>query len=181
VSAVTGPAANGQITTDIRLGLTAPLQALADADLKPGTIFGATVAYQVQPFLHVYVGWDWAHFAASKPEARAAHHYEETGYTFGARFEHPFRATTNWGYRLEAGGTVKHIETENADGDIIANSGHGPGYEIAAGFIVPVSHSWRIVPALRLRSLSRDITNGLVTKPGNLRYTAFEVGTSFRF
>ncbi len=79
---------------DARVGAALPTQALAGIDLEPGPILGATIAYKLQPHLHVYAGWDWAHFAADKRVAGADRDYEETGYTLGLRFEHPFRETT---------------------------------------------------------------------------------------
>lgn len=98
--------------------------------------------------------------------------FEETGYTLGLRFEHPMRPTSRFLYRLEAGATYKHIEVEDADGDIIEDTGHGLGYELGAGLLVPLGETWKFAPTLRYRALARDFTIGGTTTSGDLRYVA---------
>jgi hypothetical protein len=143
--------------------------------------FGATLAYRIQPHVHVYGGWDWMHFRADQSFAGTDMDFEETGYTLGLRFEHPFRAGAAFAYRIEGGGTYKHNELENTAGDLVANTGHGFGYEIGAGLMVPLRTAWSVAPALRYRSLTRDYTAAGSTREGNLRYIAFELGLTRQF
>ncbi len=170
-----------RFTADLRGGLALPMQKLSGAELDAGPLLGATLAVRVQPYLHVYGGWDWAHFGADQSFAGAGVDVEETGYTLGLRFERPFGASSRADFRVEAGGTYKHIEIEDDDGDPIANSGHGVGYEAGASVLWAFMDSWRLVPAVRFRSLSRDFTIAGVKSSGDLRYVGLELGVSRRF
>ncbi len=170
-----------QVTLDLRGAIAMPTADLADADLSTGAGFGATIAVQLQQHLHLYGGWDWMRFAADESFAGPEPDFEETGYTFGLRFEHPLGASSRTMYRLEAGGTYKHFEFEDEDGDITVDTGHGLGYEAGVGLLVPLSGSWRLAPTVRYRALSRDFTVGSVTTTGDLKYVALEIGFSKRF
>jgi hypothetical protein len=170
-----------RFSVDLRAAAATPTSKLAGTDLNNGFGFGATVAYRVQPHVHLYAGWDWMHFRANQSFAGSDMDFEETGYTFGLRFEHPFRAGASVAYRLEGGGTYKHNELENTAGDLVANSGHGFGYEAGAGLLVPISGQWSFVPTLRYRSLTRDYAVGGSTTEGELRYLALEAGISRSF
>ena len=131
--------------------------------------------------VHLYGGWDYIAFAPDQSFAGVDHDFEETGYTYGLRFEHPFGAATGMLYRLEAGGTYKHVEIEDADGDIVADSEHSVGFEFGAGAVFNANSNWRFVPMLRYRSLSPDFTIGSVTTEGTLQYVGLELGLSRRF
>jgi hypothetical protein len=168
-------------TVDLRGGIAMPTQKLTGADLKPGPSLGGTLAVRLQPHLHLYGGWDWVHFSVDQALAGIVEDFEETGYTLGLRFEHPIFAVSRVAYRLEGSGTYKHIESENAAGDVVSNSGHGLGYEAGAGVLVPLSGAWRLVPGVRFRSLSRDIKLGNASVAGDLRYIALEIGVSRTF
>jgi hypothetical protein len=170
-----------RLTVDLRGAVAAPTSELGGTDLGIGAGFGGTVAWQLQPHLHLYGGWDWMRFAADNSFAGAEPDFEETGYTFGLRFEHPLRPTSRTLYRLEAGGTYKHIEVEDENGDIIADTDHGLGYELGAGLLMPLGETWKLAPTLRYRALSRDFTVGATTTSGDLRYVALEIGFSRRF
>jgi hypothetical protein len=126
--------------------------------------------------LHLYAGWDWLHFAADQSFAGSDQDFEETGYTMGLRFQHPFRDGGRLSYRVETGGTFKHVEIENGDGNIIADSGHELGFELGAGVVMPVGASWTITPLARFRSLSPEFTIAGTTTTGTLRYAALELG-----
>jgi hypothetical protein len=169
-------------TIDLRGAAAAPTGKLGTSELGVGAGLGATLAWRMQPHLHLYGGWDWLRFSAddafagvSKPD------FEETGYTLGLRFEHPVRAESRLLYRVEAGGTYKHIELEDSAGDIVANTGHGLGYEVGAGLLLPMGASWHFAPMLRYRALSRDFRIGSVATPANLRYAGLELGIARRF
>ncbi|HYC52735.1 MAG TPA: outer membrane beta-barrel protein [Gemmatimonadaceae bacterium] len=166
---------------DLRGAVASPTMKLAGAELQTGFGFGMTIAYRVQPHLHLYGGWDWMHFAADQSFAGADMDFEETGYTFGLRFQHPFQAGSAHAYRLEAGGTYKHNELENSAGDLVVNSGHGLGYEAGAGVLFALQGSWNLSPTLRYRSLTRDYDVAGARTSGTLRYLALEVGFSRGF
>lgn len=107
---------------------------------------------------------------------------EETGYSFGLRFEHPFTGEdsgTAWWTR--AGGTVAHLEFEDDDGEVVAETGHGLGWEVAGGIAHGFRTGWTVNSGVRYRSLSRDVVIGTATTTVDLRYVAFEVGIARRF
>lgn len=170
-----------RVTIDLRAATGFPSADLADAALDPGYGFGTSIAWRAQEHMHLYGGWDWLHFTAEQSFAGSDLDFDETGYTFGLRFEHPWRGASRLLYRLEAGGTYKHIEVEDADGDPVVDSKHGLGYELGAGLLVPIGRGWRMAPTLRWRALRRDFEIGNVTTSGDLRYVGLEVGLSRRF
>jgi hypothetical protein len=169
-----------QFTLDLRGAVAMPAGDFGDAELNTGFGFGGTVAVRLQPHLHLYGGWDWMRFTADEALAGAEPEVEETGYTFGLRFEHPMGSSRTM-YRLEAGGTYKHFEFEDANGDVAIDSGHGLGFEAGAGLVVPLGGSWRLAPTVRYRALSRDFAVESGTISNDLRYVALEVGLSRRF
>ncbi|MHB1327230.1 MAG: outer membrane beta-barrel protein, partial [Gemmatimonadales bacterium] len=106
---------------------------------------------------------------------------EETGYVLGLRFEHPLAGAGSPALVLRGGATFVHIEMENTDGDLVADSGHGLGWEAGAGLSLPLGRRWRVVPLVRYRSLTRDIDVGSVTTPASLRYVGLDVGFHWSF
>ncbi|HER42841.1 MAG TPA: porin family protein, partial [Candidatus Eisenbacteria bacterium] len=121
---------------------------LGEADLGTGLGFEGTVSYRFLPHLAVYGGWDWFHFSTDGSPWGGEMDVEETGYVFGLRFVHP---VGDWplSYMLRAGGTFDHIEIENDEGEIVADSDHGLGWEIGAGLVYALNDRWGIVPGIR--------------------------------
>ncbi|HEX7121196.1 MAG TPA: outer membrane beta-barrel protein [Gemmatimonadaceae bacterium] len=165
-----------RVTVDLRGVVTMSTEDLPNTDLGTGYGFGGTLALRVMPHLHLYGGWDWLHFAPDQSFRGPNMDFEETGYTFGLRFEHPFVPTSALAYRIEAGGIYKHVEIED-DGDVIEDTGHDLGFELGLGAVVPLGTIWRLTPALRYRSVALDFA----AAAGDMRYTALEVGISRRF
>lgn len=175
-------AAQRSIMIEVRPNFAIPIGKLAGTRLDVGTAFGATASIRLQQHLHLYGGWDWAHFGADNSFAGSKLEFEETGYDLGLRYEHPCRMHTDLAVRVEAGGTWKHVEIENAAGQIVADSKHSLGYEAAFGLAWSLSEEWKLVPMARYRSLSPEFTIGSTTTSGNLRYAAveFTLSRSFR-
>ena len=170
-----------RVTTDLRLVAAMPATELADADLGTGVGIGATIAFRVQPHLHVYGGWDWIRFSSDDSFAGAKTDFEETGYTFGLRFEHPLRVDSRLSYRLEAGGVYKHTEIEDEEGELVVNSGHGLGYEAGAGLLFPISNGVNLATTLRWRARANEFKVGSIVTSGDLNYVGLEIGLSKRF
>ena len=154
-------------------------QKLGDADLGTGVGLELIGRYRFMPHLAVYAGWDWHHFPSDDPLAGGDTDVEDTGYTFGMRFEHPFVAKAS--YWLRVGGTAKHIELENEEGDIISDTGHGLGWDAGAGVTIPISDRLMLTPGVRYRALSRDLEVGSVTSPVDLKYVNVGLGLAYRF
>jgi hypothetical protein len=163
-------------------GAAVPTGDLGDLDLNAGLAFGGTVSVKVMPHLGIYGGWDWVHFSADETGPGGEVDVEETGYVLGLRFEHPFRGEEGLPkFRLQAGGTYKHIELEDEEGELIADSGHGLGWELGAGLVLPLGERWTATPGFRFRSLSRDLDFGAGGQSVDLRYVTFDVGFAWRF
>jgi hypothetical protein len=89
--------------------------------------------------------------------------------------------TVGAAYRVRFGGTYNHIEVENSDGQLVTDSGHGLGWEIGTGVIVPFGDSWRLTPGVRYRSLGRTLHLGAVGMDVDLTYMAVEIGFAHHF
>jgi len=166
---------------EIRAGAAFATQDPSAASLGTGFGFEGTVAYRVQPHLSMYAGWDWHQFPADASLAGANSDFDETGYAFGLLFEHPLGQSDAMAIQLRGGGTYNHLEVENDAGDLVADSGHGLGYEAGAGTAFRLSNAWRITPGVRYRAVSRDLELGGVSTPADLRYVAVELGFAGRF
>lgn len=165
----------------VRAGAAIPTQDLADASLQTGLGFDARIDYRLMPHLGVYGGWDWHHFNAKQSFAGADIDFEETGYAFGLRFQHPLGGEEGpVAFRIHGGGTYNHVEAEDVDGDLVVDTGHGLGFEVGAGLAVRAG-GWDLVPGIRFRSLKRDFEVGAATTPGTLAYLALELGFVRRF
>lgn len=179
---MTTQSANAQnnLSLEVRTGAAFPIEELGDADLNTGFGFEATLAYRFMPHLSAYAGWGWHKFNAEDSFAGSDVDFEETGYTFGLQFIHPL-GTSILDYFIRAGGIYNHLEVENDDGDITADSGHGLGWQMEAGLVFPLGDKWSLMPGVRYRSLSRDIEIGNVTTSTDLRYIELGVGASVTF
>lgn len=167
---------------ELRTGAAFATQDLGDADLGEGIGVEGTVAYRFMPHVSAYGGWDWLNFSTDASFAGADAELEETGYAFGLQFDHPFRGeTTGAAYRLRAGATWNHIEIEDPDGDVVADSGHGLGWEVGTGVVVPFGDTWRFTPGVRYRSLGRTLDVGGVPNDVDLTYVSLELGFARRF
>jgi len=165
---------------EFRPGADFATKKLGDANLKTGFGFEGTVKYYFVPSISVYAGWSWNKFAANQSFAGTKNDFEETGYTFGLQLTKPLE-NENLSYLLEAGGIFNHIEIENSNGDIIADPKHGLGWQAGAGLVVRVGESFRLVPTIRYRSLSRDIKIGDGSTPVDLNYISAGVGIAWQF
>ena len=178
---VSDAAAQHKFSFDFRGTVDAPASRLADADLSTGVGFGATLGFRIQRHVTMYGGWDWLHFSANQSFAGANRDFEETGYTLGLRFQHPFEDGGRLDWRAEAGATYKHVEIENSGGDLISNSGHEVGVEGGLGLAIPSSGGWSLTPMLRYRALAPDFTIGATRTSAHLRYFGVEIGVARSF
>jgi len=171
--------AQGRWSLEASAGAAFATQKLGEADLGTGVGLDLIGRYRFMPHLSAYAGWDWHHFPSDDPVAGGDADFEDTGYTFGMRFEHPFAGKTSYWLRL--GGTAKHIEVENGEGDIISDTGHGLGWEAGAGMTIPIGTRTMLTPGVRYRALSRDLEVGSASTPVDLKYVNVGLGLAYRF
>lgn len=151
------------------------------AEVDRGVGADLTLGYRVMPHVSLYGGWGWRHFPTSITFAGNDVEVEETGYAFGARFEHPLGDVGSPELVIRLGGTYNHLELEDTDGDILSDTEHGLGFEAGAGLAFRLGDNWRITPGARFRSTDREFSEGSTVIPATLRYMAVEVGFSRRF
>ena len=167
---------------DLTPGVAIPTDRIGGAE--PGTGIGleGTLSVRVMPHLAIYGGWGWRNFAPCESVCGVdGVDVEETGYVFGARFEHPLGDGRAPLLMVKTGVAWAHIELENGQGRIVRDSGHGLGWDIGAGLIFDAGPDWRFTPAVRYRQLDRDIETMGQGMPARLRYVAFELSIGRRF
>lgn len=148
--------------------------------ISPGVGFEGIFHYRFMPHTGVYGGWGWNCFGTDNSFAGADVCFEETGYVLGVQFKHPV-GTLPLSYYLRAGGLYNHIEIENADGDIIGDTGHGLGFQLAAGIDYSLGKNWSITPGIKFNYLNRDIEMERVTTRLNHNYLSLRIGLLKRF
>jgi hypothetical protein len=173
-------AAQGRVSLELRGGAAFPTENLADAELDTGLGFEATIAYHFVERLAVYGGWGWRHFSSDASFAGTDLDFEETGYVAGLRFRQPFGSARRVALQLHGGALYDHIEVEDADGDLVTDTGHGLGWEAGAALVFGFGNGWELTPGVKYRSLARDFEIANVTTEGNLRYVAAEIGIAKR-
>jgi hypothetical protein len=171
-------AAQDKWNATIRTGVNFPTKKLGGVDLKTGFGFDGTIGYRVMPHVFVNAGWGWNRFASNN---EGNNDYEETGYILGLQFVHPI-STSRLSFVGGINALYNHIEVENNNGDIIADTGHGWGWQADAGIGIHLSNKTKLIPSFRYRALSRDLKIGTAPAiPVDLNYFSGGLGLSFTF
>lgn len=181
IATTTSAEAQDRFAFEVRGGAAFPTEDVGTDELGTGLALDATLRYRFMPHLAAYVGWDWVRFSPDASPFGASLDFEETGYVYGLRFEHPIAGSSFASLWLRGGGTYDHIEVEDEDGDVIADSGHGAGWEAAGGLALALGERWSVTPGVRYRSLSRPVDTGAVGLDVDLRYVAAEIGFAVIF
>lgn len=147
---------------------------LGGIDLNTGVGFETVFHYRFMNHLGAYAGWGWNKFSTDDTFAGSTVDFEETGYVVGLQFKHPI-GTSPISYYTRLGGLYNHIEIEEGD-DIIEDTGHGLGFQIAAGIDIPLGANWNINPGVKFNAISGDIDNNGNTTNLNLNYVMIRVG-----
>lgn len=166
---------NGRFGVELNVGGSFATDKLADAKLNPG--FGAEflLHYRIVEHTGVYAGWGWNKFNAENSFAGQDMDFEETGYVFGVQFKHPL-GQTPLNYYLRLGGLYNHIEIENTEGEIVADSKHGLGFQLAGGIHIKLNESWSITPGVKFHYLPRETDYPVNTTDLNLNYVSLRIG-----
>jgi opacity protein-like surface antigen len=161
-------------------GLSIATQKIDGVRLEPGFGFEGTFHYRFMPHLGVYAGWGWNRFGADESFAGTDVCFEETGYVLGLNFTHPI-GHSKLAYYVRSGVLYNHIESENEDGDIINDTGHGFGFQVAGGVDINLGKNWSLTPGLKFNSLSRDTEYERISKQLDYQYISVRIGIAKKF
>lgn len=125
-----------------------------DAKLKVGFGFEGMLHYRILSHFGVYAGWGWNKFSSANSFVGSNADFEETGYMFGLQFKHPI-GSSPISFYLRGGGLYNHIEIESKNGDLVKDTKHGLGWQVAGGVNVPLKGKWSLNAGVRFNSLTR--------------------------
>jgi hypothetical protein len=172
--------AQDKFSLSIKAGIGVPTHELGGTELKPGFGYEGTMGYQITNFVSAYAGWSQQFFAAKGSFQGLNLDFEETGYTVGIQFTYPAQPDEVH-YSLAAGILYNHIEAENADGDVVADSGHELGAQFEGTIAIPISNTLYLIPFARYRTLDTDITIDDHTTATVLTYIGLGTGVKWTF
>lgn len=171
--------AQSTFSMELNGGAALPTQDLGTTKLAPGFGLGFTANVRVMPHLHLYAGWDYHRFVTDEPLVGSDYDLNDTGYAFGAKFQHPFAdRLEGW---VRAGGLFNHIELEDSEGEIVSDTGHELGWEAGAGLSVVVTPRLAIMPGTRFRTYASTLTVGQNNIDVDLSYITAELRFAFKF
>ena len=161
-------------------GVSMATSKLSETTLNTGLGFEGIFHYRFLAHTGVYAGWGWNQFTANESFGENDVCFEETGYVFGLQYKRPL-GDSPLQYYLRAGGLYNHIETENSEGEIIDDTGHGLGWQLAGGIDIPLGKSWNFTPGIKFNSLSRDSDFEGFTRELDYGYFSLRLGILKRF
>jgi len=164
---------------EINGGLSVPTKEFIEG-IRMGIGFEGTFQYRFMPHLSVYGGWGWNWLSTESANSENNLDYEETGYVLGLDFRHPIR-DSRLAYYLRAGALYNHIETENEEGDIINDTKHGPGFQIAGGLDFNLGNNWSLTPGLKFNYLSRETDYEGTPTQLDYQYISVRIGIAKKF
>lgn len=167
-------------SVEFRPGLNFPTGDVGNTDTKIGFGFELTGAYKIMPHFAAYAGWGLNEFKGDDNFLTEEIKLRETGYTFGFQIIKPI-GTSAFSYLARAGAVYNHIEIENNSGSFAADTGHGFGWQVAAGVDYEFAPNLALRPMLRYRSLSTDITIEDFSTELKLNYISFGIGLAWDF
>ncbi len=156
-------------------GVSMATRTLSGSKLNVGGGFEASFQYRVLEHTGLYAGWGWNKFTADESFAGTNADFEETGYVFGLQFKHPV-GTSPIAWYARLGGLYNHIEVENNKGDIIHDTGHGFGFQLAGGVDIPLGKNWSLTPGVKFNSINRDLENVEAVDNLQLNYLQVRAG-----
>lgn len=166
----------GTFSLELRTGAGMLAEELGPTELGIGGGLEILLNWRVMPHLELYGGWDWQHFSL-KEDVGIYTDAEDTGYAFGARFFAPsLGSLTPW---IRAGGLYDHLELEGEEKDEYVRGDHELGWEVGAGFAMPLGRDWSFLPGVRYRAFPTTLAE--LGGESDLRYLALDIGFSRTF
>lgn len=173
-------AQDSRFSFELNTGASYATSSPGNADLNIGAGFETIFHYRMMPHVELLGGWGWNKFSANRSFAGNNMDFEETGYIIGLQFKHPL-PITNLQYYIRANALYNHIELEDADGDIIEDTGHGFGWQLAGGLAIPISNRWTLTPGVKFNALSRDLETDTYDLELDQNYISMRLGFVYNF
>lgn len=170
----------GKFGVEINGGASFGIAELDDAKLNAGFGFEGLFHYEFIKNLGIYAGWGWNRFVSDNSFAGIDARFEETGYVFGLQYRYPI-SNSPVAVFVRGAGLYNHIEIENVDGDIIADTGHGFGGQAAIGVEVNVGSGWSLSPGVKFNFLNRTASYQNVEHELGLQYMSARLSVIKRF
>ncbi len=164
-----------KFAVELNAGGAIPVSKIDNTKLNVGGGFEAAFHYRFMPHLGVYAGWGWNKLSADKLFEQNDICLEETGYVFGLQFMHPV-ADYSFDYYVRAAGLYNHIEVENGEGNIVHDTGHGFGFQVAGGLNFNLGKNWSLNPGVKFNALNRKTNFEEVSVNMDYQYIAVRVG-----
>lgn len=160
-------------------GPSFPTMQFADG-IRTGFGFECTFRYMFLPHTGLYGGWgaNWLSTETLTPANNRD--YEETGYILGLDFRHPI-SDSKFAYYVRAGALYNHIEIENADGNILKDTKHRPGFQIAGGIDIDLGKNWSLTPGVKFNKLLVDTEIDGSSEHLDHQYISARIGIARRF
>jgi opacity protein-like surface antigen len=165
---------------ELNSGVSLPVSELDNAKLNTGFGFEGILHYRFMPHLGAYAGWGWNRLSADHSFAGEDVDFEETGYVVGLQFMHPI-GNSPFSYYVRGGGLYNHIETENATGEIINDTGHGFGFQLGGGVSYNFGNNWSFAPGIKFSSLRPDADFEGVSRSLDYQYISLRIGIVKQF
>ncbi len=166
---------------EMNAGVSFPTSKMAYAKLNTGLGGEILLHYNFMPHLGLYGGWGWNQLSADESFAGKEIDFEETGYIMGLEWKHPLGCTP-LSYYVRGAALYNHLEVENnPQGDIIGDTGHGWGYQLAAGLNIPLGKNFHLTPGVKFNSLKRDLNFDSNVRALRQNYISLRVGILYEF
>jgi len=150
---------------------------LGGVTLNTGYGFEGIFRYRIVSFTDIYAGWGWNHFAAENSFAGNNVSFEETGYVLGLQCFQPIVEGVS--VYIRGGALYNHIEIENESGELLYDTGHGFGFQLATGIEIAIGLNWNLNSGIKLNSLNREIES--ISTNLNLNHISMNIGIVKRF
>lgn len=171
---------NKRFGFEINGGASMAIKELSNTSLNVGLGTELLFHYRFMKHLGAYTGWGWNQLSADTSFAGNCVCFEETGYIIGLQFMHPI-FDSRFSYYVRGGGLYNHIETESAGGKVINDTGHGLGFQAAAGLNYTLGKNWNLTGGLKFNSLNRDSDFDGNTKNFDHQYLSLRIGILKQF
>jgi len=146
---------NKRFAVELNTGIGLATNKIAHAETKPAYGFEGVFHYRIINNVGIYAGWGWNHMKTKSGFIIEDATFEETGYVIGLQYQQQI-GNSDIDYFLRSGLLYNHIEIENSDGEIVKDTGHEPGLQVAGGIAFPIGNNWQLAPGIKFNALNQD-------------------------